>query len=238
MKNVFVIALLTGLSTSCSTIKNTNSNSASQATTASRPEKTTNTPVFLDNISIRADRKTVSETKPSSKNEVTPLKPESTVKSPAVELTFPLQFKYSILLNVPVEELGDEKTISFIEEWYGTKYRYGGNDKTGVDCSAFTKCFIDHLYSINIPRTSVDQYIHSKRVKKENLQQGDLVFFRTTKKSISHVGIYLQNNKFVHASTSYGVVISDLDEDYYARRFAGAGRVTKPFSDLSRQEGK
>lgn len=237
MKNVFVIALLTGLSTSCSTIKNANSNAGSPSASASQPEKSTNTPIFLDNISIRSDRKPVTETK-SIKSEVSPVKFESSVKSPAVELTFPLQFKYSILLNVPVEELRDEKTITFIEEWYGTKYRYGGNDKSGVDCSAFTKCFVDYLYSINIPRTSVEQYIHSKRVKKENLQQGDLVFFRTTKKSISHVGIYLQNNKFVHSSTSYGVVISDLGEDYYARRFAGAGRVTKPFDDVSRKETK
>ena len=238
MKNVFVIVLLTGLSTSCSTIQNTNSNTGKQTSSAKQPEKTTNTPVFLDNISIRADRKSIPETKSESKSEGSAVKPESSAKSPAVELTFPLQFKYSILLNVPVEELGDERTISFIEEWYGTKYRYGGNDKSGVDCSAFSKCFIDNLYSIDIPRTSVEQYIYSKRVKKENLQQGDLVFFRTTKKSISHVGIYLQNNKFVHASTSYGVVISDLNEEYYARRYAGAGRVTKPFGDVSRKEGK
>jgi len=221
MKNVFVFVLLAGLSTSCSTIKNTNTTSVPSL----EPVHATHSPVFLENISIRSERNTVKE----PVNGVTSVQLASAVTSPSVELTFPLQFKYSILLNVPVEDILDNKTLPFIEEWYGTKYCYGGNDKSGIDCSAFVKSFVNHLYEIDLPRTSVDQYINSKRVKKENLQQGDLVFFRTTKKSISHVGVYLLNNKFVHASASFGVIISDLGEPYYSQRYAGGGRITKPF---------
>jgi cell wall-associated NlpC family hydrolase len=80
---------------------------------------------------------------------------------------------------------------------------------------------------INLPRKSEDQYLTCTKIKKKKLRQGDLVFFKTrgSKGGISHVGVYLCNNKFVHAATSSGVMISDLDEDYYKARFVGAGRV-------------
>jgi len=138
-----------------------------------------------------------------------------------------LMFKYAIRLDVPVEELTDFKLIEFIESWYGIRYRYGGNDRTGIDCSAFSKEFISFLFGFAIPRTSSEQYKQSKRVKKSDLQEGDLVFFYTRgrRNGVSHVGVYLRNNKFVHASTSSGVVINDLDDEYYARNYAGAGRM-------------
>lgn len=136
-----------------------------------------------------------------------------------------LHFKYAILLDIPVEEIDDDKMFSFIEAWYGTPYRYGGFSKDGIDCSAFTQTFFTNLYRLNIPRIAAEQFNQSKRIQKKQLQEGDLVFFKTSGRSISHVGVYLRNNKFVHASTSSGVMISDLDEDYFARRYAGAGRV-------------
>jgi cell wall-associated NlpC family hydrolase len=136
-----------------------------------------------------------------------------------------LQFKYAILLDVPVEEVNDEKLLSFIDSWYGTPYRYGGFSKDGVDCSAFTQVMMSNIYQVPVPRISAEQFNQSKRISRKELKEGDLVFFKTSGRTISHVGIYLRNNKFVHASTSGGVMISDLGEDYYSRRFAGSGRV-------------
>jgi cell wall-associated NlpC family hydrolase len=136
-----------------------------------------------------------------------------------------LQFKYAILLDVPVEEVNDEKLFSFIESWYGTPYRYGGFSRDGVDCSGFTQALMSNIYQLNVPRISAEQYNQSKRISKKDLKEGDLVFFKTNGSTISHVGVYLRNNKFVHASTSGGVMINDLSDDYYARRFAGSGRV-------------
>ncbi len=136
-----------------------------------------------------------------------------------------LQFKYAILLDVPVEDIENNKLFEFVDSWYGTPYRYGGFSKDGVDCSGFTQSFFTSLYNLQLPRISAEQFNQSKRISKKQLEEGDLVFFKTSGRTISHVGVYLRNNKFVHASTSGGVMISDLDEDYFARRYAGAGRV-------------
>ena len=83
---------------------------------------------------------------------------------------------------------------------------------------------MDSVYNITLPRTAKNQYNSSTKVRKQDLKQGDLVFFNTTG-GISHVGVYLGNNKFVHASASSGVMISDLDEAYFKRRYIGAARV-------------
>lgn len=128
-------------------------------------------------------------------------------------------------MNVPVEEMHNYKLIELLENWYGTPYKMGGTGKTGIDCSAFVQSFVISIYGLSLPRTSKEQYMQTERIPKDELKEGDLVFFRTQrKKNISHVGVYLRNNKFVHASTSSGVMISDLNENYFAERYAGAGR--------------
>lgn len=149
-----------------------------------------------------------------------------TVKDPVaqVELISPWIFKYAILMNVPVEDLNNLKLYSFLHEWYGTPYKYGGASKKGIDCSAFTLFLYDIVYNIKIPRTSREQFSFLKRIGRPDLTEGDLVFFKE-KTRITHVGVYLGNNKFAHASTSRGVMISDLDELYFSRRYAGAGRL-------------
>lgn len=115
---------------------------------------------------------------------------------------------------------------SFIEEWYGTPYRMGGTSKSGIDCSAFVRALYEKVYSTGIDRTSRDQFAASIRLKdKEELQEGDLVFFKIKTRRISHVGVYLANGKFVHASSSRGVVISDLNDSYWVRYYAGGGRI-------------
>jgi lipoprotein Spr len=229
MNKLLVIAVLAGFSMSCSTIKTTSSAPAVPEQTSVKSKQ----PVFLENISIPADYKPENSSKnvvkePASEKVIT--NTSTNTSAAKVDAMFDLQFKYSILLDVPVEAINDVKLFSYIDEWYGTKYKFGGNDKSGIDCSALTQTILGTIYGLSIPRTSVDQYINSKRVKKELLEPGDLVFFRTTnRKSVSHVGIYLCNNKFLHASTSFGVTISDLGEGYYANRYVGAGRVRKPF---------
>jgi lipoprotein Spr len=143
----------------------------------------------------------------------------------AIENFSSLRMKYSILLNTPVEEVTNDKMLEFIEEWYGTKYRFGGSDKNGIDCSAFVQAFMTTMYNFMMPRMAKDQYLQTYRIQKGNLREGDLVFFHTTRWGISHVGIYLRNNKFVHASTAGGVAISDMSEGYYAQHFVCGGRV-------------
>ncbi|MFM2361726.1 MAG: hypothetical protein RLZZ316_628 [Bacteroidota bacterium] len=135
-----------------------------------------------------------------------------------------LPFKYSILLDVAVEELSNPGLLRFMNEWYGTRYKFGGTTKNGIDCSAFSGALLLNVFGIGLPRIAKDQYKVCERVKKDALQEGDLVFFHTTRKGISHVGVYLRNNKFIHASLNYGVVISDLNDPYYSRTFVGAGR--------------
>lgn len=135
-----------------------------------------------------------------------------------------LQFKYAILMEQPVETITNERLVSFLESWYGVPYKFGGTDRLGIDCSAFCSLLMDSVFGIALPRTTNSQYEMGVKVKKEQLQQGDLVFFNTTG-GISHVGVFLANNKFVHAATSAGVIISDLDDMYYKKRFIGANRV-------------
>lgn len=114
-----------------------------------------------------------------------------------------------------------------IQEWLGVKYRYGGNDKKGVDCSGFVNAIYREVYNTQLSRTSKSIYNECEKVKNKSLREGDLVFFNYDGKGISHVGIYLQNDKFVHASSSKGVVISSLDHPYNQKHFVGGGRVKK-----------
>jgi lipoprotein Spr len=113
--------------------------------------------------------------------------------------------------------------FKLIDEWFGTRYRLGGTSRAGIDCSALMQVFFTSLYGVTLPRTAREQYNISRKISRTELKEGDLVFFNTSG-GISHVGMYLQNNKFVHASSS-GVTISDLFDDYWVRRFIGVGRV-------------
>jgi hypothetical protein len=141
-----------------------------------------------------------------------------------------LQFKYAIMMKVAVEELTNLRLLQYIDDWYATRYRYGGSSKKGVDCSAFTSSLLSEVFGASVPRTCREQYHATERITRAALQEGDLVFF-SIKKGISHVGVYLKNNKFVHASSSHGVMISDLQESYFARRFVGAGRAIRATVD-------
>jgi cell wall-associated NlpC family hydrolase len=144
--------------------------------------------------------------------------------SGTIETSSWLQFKYALLTDVPVEALDNMNLLNYMEDWYGTPYHYGGSTKKGIDCSAFSSGLMATVFNILIPRTAREQYEITDRIEKYELHEGDLVFFNTHG-GISHVGIYLINNKFVHASVTNGVMISDLGESYFVKRYMGAGRV-------------
>jgi NlpC/P60 family len=135
-----------------------------------------------------------------------------------------IQYKYAMMLNVDVESLKNLSLFGFINNWFGTKYRMGGSTKSGIDCSALTSSLLLAVYGFAVPRTARQQYKATKHIKKRELKQGDLVFFNTHG-GVSHVGLYLENDYFVHASSSQGVMISSLDDAYYAKRFICGGRI-------------
>ncbi|GIP19023.1 hypothetical protein J40TS1_46650 [Paenibacillus montaniterrae] len=117
--------------------------------------------------------------------------------------------------------------LTNIDDVKGTKYKYGGNTTSGFDCSGFVRYIFDKM-NVELPRRSADQAAEGTKVDKEDLKLGDLVFFDTSGKnngSISHVGIYVGDGKFAHASTSKGVTIDSLDSSYYKPRYVTARRV-------------
>lgn len=138
-----------------------------------------------------------------------------------------LQLKYSIKMDVAVESITNISLLKKIDEWYGTPYNYGGSTKNGVDCSYFTLDVMQGVYNINLKRTAAEQYEQTSRINWEDLKEGDLIFFKTEgPNKISHVGIYLSNNKFVHSSVRNGVTISDLSDPYYQRTLYSMGRLS------------
>lgn len=144
-----------------------------------------------------------------------------------IERATSLQFKYSILLDTEVETVNNLELFEIIEDWYGTPYRLGGTTKKGIDCSAFMQVMYSGLFGITLPRTSREQYNTVRHISVTELKEGDLVFFKTRGSGVSHVGFYLQNNKFVHAGSSTGVTVSDLTDSYWAKHFLRAGRLEK-----------
>jgi cell wall-associated NlpC family hydrolase len=135
--------------------------------------------------------------------------------------------KYAQILGVSPGELRNTTLYKFIDRWYGANYRMGGCDKSGIDCSGFAQKLYNEVYGIDLLRTATEQFVNCKRLKPHDAAEGDLVFFHIQGRRISHVGIYLINNFFVHASTTGGVMISSLTEDYWQKYYAGIGRVPK-----------
>ena len=114
--------------------------------------------------------------------------------------------------------------------WLGVPYRYGGNTKKGVDCSGLVCNIYKNVYHLSLERTVIGMYKKNcRKISRNKLKPGDLVFFNTAtkRKSISHVGIYLKKNTFIHATTASGVRLSELNEPYYKKRRIKGGRVKK-----------
>jgi len=133
--------------------------------------------------------------------------------------------KYAKILEAPKSDIKNVKLYSFIDEWYGSKYKYGGLSKSGVDCSGFCNVLYSQVYDKQIQRTTSQLSKKINKTSKNNLKEGDLVFFNISKKKNSHVGVYLRNNRFVHASSSKGVIISSLDNPYYKKTYNKGGKL-------------
>lgn len=181
---------------------------------------------FINDIEIKPETNTVeTRNKTNTANSVFITKEIKGYGSPLESYTAN-QFKYAIQLNVPVETIINKPLYDFIDEWWRTPYRMGGTNKNGVDCSAFVQTLMIGVFALQLPRTAREQKSFSSRITVDELKEGDLVFFNT-RRGVSHVGVYLHNNKFVHASTSNGVMISDLNDSYWSKKFLGAGRIVQ-----------
>ena len=136
----------------------------------------------------------------------------------------------SQIMGVAVSATSNMKLFRFVYDWVGTPYRFGGSSRNGIDCSAFTKQLYSEVFNTTIRRSSRDIFSMVSPVGKDDLKEGDLVFFKIHSRSISHVGIYLGNNRFAHAS-SRGVAVSSLDDAYYSRYFYKGGRMLQSFKN-------
>lgn len=144
-----------------------------------------------------------------------------------LEISGSLKERYAAVLNVPEREIKNEKLYKFIDSWMGVPYRANGMSKDGVDCSGFTTLLEREIFEVDVPRIARVMADQVKRKYEEELKEGDLVFFDFSGQKFSHVGVYLKNNKFVHASTSKGVIISDLKDPWYYKYFSRCGSPEK-----------
>ena len=117
----------------------------------------------------------------------------------------------------------NEELYDFYSQWEGVKYKLGGESKGGIDCSAFIRKAFEEKFALEMPRTTLLQSEVGKEISKNELEVGDLVFFHTGK--TKHVGIYIENGKFMHASTKIGVTISDLNNHYFSKNYWKAQRI-------------
>ena len=133
-----------------------------------------------------------------------------------------------VMLLITMSCVGQTKELStFVNEWMGVRYRLGGSTKNGIDCSQFTKKLYGEVYGIKLGNNCQQQWNQTKRVERDSLVVGDILFFRSRiSPSGWHCGLYLGNGNFVHAANRVeGVKISNLSEPKYDKHFKGAGRI-------------
>jgi cell wall-associated NlpC family hydrolase len=242
VKQIFPAIIGVFFLSSCSTLKSLNFTANKKENPA--PTTVSNTK-FIETITVTPQPNAVDKTEVRPAPPVTPINPNNSPAQVAkqqhgedalseilsrreaeVEAASAVQLKYAVLLNTEVESLPSKELLESVDEWFGVRYSRGGNTKKGVDCSGFSVAVYAAVYGITLPRVSREQYRISRKISTTELQEGDLVFFDTRGRgSVSHVGIYLGNNKFIHASVSKGVMVNDLFQSYYLHRYIGAGRI-------------
>jgi len=134
---------------------------------------------------------------------------------------------FSQIMGVASNAMANTKLYQFVYEWLGTPYRLGGDSKKGIDCSKFSLAVYENVFNTTIGYNSRNQYANVKPIRKNDLQPGDLVFFKIRSRQITHVGIYLGDDKFAHAASSRGVMISNLNEPYWKRYYYNGGRPSE-----------
>jgi cell wall-associated NlpC family hydrolase len=231
--------LLISAFASCNTIHNLAAKDDSSEKSQPKSRKNGQV-VFIDNITVTPggsvtsnQNSRTSSSKNTSSTTISHIEPNKEFSSGStIESADQLQLKYAIVFDATVERLTNLAMLRSIDKWWGTRYCLGGNSESCVDCSAFTMAIMKDVYSLSLPRTAQEQYNASTRIETEELKEGDLVFFYTSGRRISHVGIYIMNNKFVHAAASQGVSVSDLNDTYWKARYRGAGRIVSAKNDL------
>ena len=135
------------------------------------------------------------------------------------------------IMGVALSATSNLKLYQFIYDWIGTPYRLGGTSKKGIDCSGFAYQLYSKVFNTVIGSNSRNIYSMVNPVSKSELDEGDLVFFKIGSRSITHMGVYMGNNKFAHASSSKGVMISDLNEPYWKRYYYKGGKMLESIRD-------
>lgn len=130
-------------------------------------------------------------------------------------------------LGLKCNDDDNEELYAAVNSWLGVPYKYGGTDRTGIDCSAFVGTVFRQVYGVSLHRTANDMLRDVELVAKNQLREGDILFFTNSKGKVSHVGIYLKDGLFAHASTSAGVCVSRADDSYWSKHFYKGGRVKK-----------
>jgi NlpC/P60 family len=220
LKNLIPLLGLTILFMGCNALKPAVKGSQSSSSAAQNSSSE-----FLEDISVQspAMKSTGAQEEPIPSivdNHVSRLSINTTFN---IETGSTIQFKYAVILDTEVEQLSNLELYKFIDNWWGTPYRMGGLTQRGIDCSAFVQSLLGTVYGIALPRVAKEQKKACEKLDQNELQEGDLVFFNT-RGGVSHVGIYLHNNRFVHVATSNGVTISGLQDPYWEARYIGAGR--------------
>lgn len=177
--------------------------------------------LFLSVLSVQAQTKSV----PNQSAEKQPDEQESLAKD-----------YFSQVMGVALSATSNVKLFQFVYDWIGTPYRFGGDSRKGIDCSAFTKELYNKVFNLTIKRNSRDIFSMVSPVDRDDLKEGDLVFFKIHSRSISHVGIYLGNGRFAHASLK-GVAVSNLDDAYYSHYFYKGGRLLDSFKEQLEKTG-
>ncbi len=146
------------------------------------------------------------------------------LSEPSVGLSSAEIARYSQTFGYAVSSNANPALLATVRDWLGTPYLYAGNTKAGADCSGFVQQVYLKVYDKPTARTADGMAAQSQAISKNNLKEGDMVFFKIETPKVGHVGIYLQDGYFVHASSSKGVIVSNLSETYYTKYFVGGGR--------------
>ncbi len=229
MKHLFFVAVAVGIFSGTTAPVNAQANVNLEKLSVKKKAGTSLK--FIDNIELAPQEVAAGNIVEMAEPVINVIKEKAAVATKAgsilgIEQCNPMQFKYAMMMDMEVESIANKALYNFIDDWWGTRYRYGGADRKGIDCSAFCGKLMNDIYGVNMDRTAREQFRQCKKIDSEDLKEGDLVFFNT-RGGVSHVGFYLGNNYFVHSSVHAGVTISSLLDDYYNKKFISGGRICK-----------